>query len=409
MYKKNNLALNAQAKQYTATSEKSKVGAVIIGGHFQGLGVVRSLGRNQVPVCLIDSDFCIGRFSKYTGKFFHCPSIRQESLFLGFLLKLCSKEHLEGWIIYPNDDETVAFLARNKQQLEKYYHVPTPAWEITRYASEKRLTYQLAQKIDIAVPKTWYPGNIRELDSLDIEFPVILKPSVKEPFYSLTKKKAIQVKNRRDLVQEYNQAKLVCPQVELMIQELIPGAPDNLFSLGSFFHNNELAGKVVAKRMRQHPMDFGHATTYAITVDVPELEIIATRFLRAMGYYGLSEIEFMRDSRDGKYKLIEMNARPWGWHTLAIEAGADLPYLLYLDILGYPAFTNGFTKNIKWFHTVTDIPTVLSEISKGHMRISDYFYSLKGRKKDAVFSASDPLPFIMEVLMLPYLWIRRGF
>jgi predicted ATP-grasp superfamily ATP-dependent carboligase len=156
-------------------------------------------------------------------------------------------------------------------------------------------------------------------------------------------------------------------------------------------------------------MDFGHATTYAITVDIPELEGIARRFLRAMGYYGLSEIEFMRDDRDGKYKLIEMNARPWGWHTLAINAGVDLPYLLYLDATGHSVRANGFTQGVKWCHLVTDIPTVIGEIGKGRMKISDYLRSVKGIKQDAVFSVSDPWPFVMEILLSPYLWIKRGF
>ncbi len=386
-----------------------KVGAVIIGGHFQGLGVLRSLGRHQVPICLLDTDFCIGRFSRYTTKFFRCPSVRDEVAFLAFLENLAQKEKLEGWLVFPNDDETVNFLARHKARLGRIYRVITPSWDITRYAAEKKLTYQLAEKFDIAVPRTCYPENLAELAGLRIDFPAIIKPSVKEPFYSLTKKKAVRINNRREMVQEFNIAKAICPQVELMIQELIPGAPNNLFSIGSFFRGGEMAGKVVAQRLRQHPMDFGHATTYAVTVDIPELEAIARKFLRAMGYYGLSEIEFMRDERDGKFKLIEMNARPWGWHTLAINAGVDLPYLLYLDATGHQVRANGFARGVKWCHLVTDIPTVISEIGKGRLKIGDYLRSIKGIKQDAVFSASDPWPFIMEICLSPYLWIKRGF
>ncbi len=385
------------------------VGALILGGHFQGLGTLRSLGRHGVPVCLIDHDFCIGRFSKYTKKFIKGPSIRQELQFFTFLKDLARKEKLEGWVIYPSDDETVSFLARKKRELEKYYTIPTPSWEITCYASEKKLTYQLAEKYGIPTPRTFYPGSTQDLEKTSLEFPVILKPSVKEPFYSLTKKKAIRVNNRQELLKEFAQIEKIYPEVEVMVQEFIPGGTNCLFSVGSFFKAGEFLGKVVAKRIRQHPMDFGHATTYAITVDVPELEQLARRFLRAMGYYGLSEIEFMLDTRDGKYKLIEMNARTWGWHTLAINAGVDLPYLLYQDILGQKTSSDGFAKGIKWCHLMTDIPTVLGEIRKGRMSVSDYLKSLKGTRNDAVLSVSDPLPFVMEVLMSPYLWMKRGF
>ncbi len=156
-------------------------------------------------------------------------------------------------------------------------------------------------------------------------------------------------------------------------------------------------------------MDFGHATTYAETVDILELEKIAAKILGLIGYYGLSEVEFMFDPRDGRYKLLEINARPWGWHTLAIGSRVDLPYLLYQDILGEEGKQNDFNKNTKWIRLITDIPIVITEILKGRLTVSDYLNSLKGKKQFAVLSMKDSLPLIAEFLMLPYLWKKRGF
>ena len=34
---------------------------------------------------------------------------------------------------------------------------------------------------------------------------------------------------------------------------------------------------------------------------------------------------------------------------------------------------------------------------------------ITGRKQFAVFAAEDPLPFIMELLLLPYLFLKKGF
>jgi len=405
-----NIALKPDLKTEIATSADQwpPAGALVIGGHFQGLGIIRSLGQENIPVYLIDKEFCIGRFSKYTCKFFKCPSVSPEFLFLNFLLALGRQENLEGWVIFPVDDETVTFLAKNKTGLELYYRIPTPPWEITRFASEKKLTYQLAEKFDIPIPLTCYPRNRQDLENIQARFPLVIKPSIKEPFYSLTKKKAIRIDNRRDLPEEFQHAQSISPQSELLVQEMIPGGPRNLYSVGSFFRNGEFAGKVVVRRVRQHPMDFGHATTYAVTVDIPELEHIARRFLRAMGYYGLSEIEFMQDPRDGQYKLIEMNARTWGWHTLALNAGVNLPHLQFQDLLGQRITPTEFNKGIKWFHLVTDIPTVLQEILKGRLSLPDYLNSLKGPKKDAVMSRDDPLPFLAEIFSAPYLWLKRG-
>ena len=64
---------------------------------------------------------------------------------------------------------------------------------------------------------------------------------------------------------------------------------------------------------------------------MPEMRTVGERFLSLIDYSGVGEVEFMRDPRDGVYKLLEVNPRFWGWHSLAIAAGIDLPYLWYRD------------------------------------------------------------------------------
>ena len=66
-------------------------------------------------------------------------------------------------------------------------------------------------------------------------------------------------------------------------------------------------------------------------------------------------------------------------------------------------------EQMKWIRLITDIPTVILEIVKGKMKFSDYRMSLKGNKEFAVFDIHDPLPFLAEILMLPYFWVRKGF
>ena len=48
-------------------------GVVVIGGDFQGVGVLRSLGRRGIRTYLVDSELSIGRFSRYRGGFSRCP------------------------------------------------------------------------------------------------------------------------------------------------------------------------------------------------------------------------------------------------------------------------------------------------------------------------------------------------
>jgi len=80
-----------------------------------------------------------------------------------------------------------------------------------------------------------------------------------------------------------------------------------------------------AQRWRQHPHEFGRAATYVETVDRPDLTELAARFLKEINYYGLAEIEFKRDRGMASTKLLDVNARTWGFHVLGFTAGVDFP------------------------------------------------------------------------------------
>ena len=391
-----------------AANTASRPGVLVILGSFQSLGILRSLANHRVPTYLIDWDFCVGRFSRCTNRFATCPSVGNENEFLEFLKNLAVKENLKGWLIYPNDDRTVGFLARYKKELEEFYRVPVPAWDIVKFAYDKRLTYELAERAGIPIPRTLCPRSIDELEHMDIGFPAVIKPSIRDNFYDKAKKKAVRADNMAQLVQEYLKAATIIDRSEIMVQELIPGGADNLYSFGSLYRDGKVLGKLVAHRARQHPAEFGRVTTHAETVDIAELEDMATHFLEVMRYQGVSEIEFMRDPRDGKYKLIEMNARFWAWHSLAIAAGVDLPYLLYLDVLGDSVQVSDFEKGVKWFRLLADIPTSTAQVARGKMSIGNYSRSWRGKKTFSVLSLKDPLPFLAEIFMLPYIWKKRG-
>ncbi len=84
---------------------------------------------------------------------------------------------------------------------------------------------------------------------------------------------------------------------EIMVQELIPGGGKQQFSYCAFFRDGQAVGKMIVCRRRQHPLEFGRASTYVETVDIPILEELSERFLRAIDYYGLVEVEYKLDPR----------------------------------------------------------------------------------------------------------------
>lgn len=390
---------------------RKNIGVMVIGDHVQALGIIRSLGRRGIPVYLFhDKHLCISRFSRYTKQFIKTPKPSDESEFINFMIELAKKRGVEGWILMPTNDAAVYTLSRHKEILEGYYRVSTPCWDVVKYAYNKKLTYQVAEKIGIPNPETFYPENVEELHEIlpDICFPVIIKPAIVDRFYKKTKTKVFKANTKEELVQAYIKASHIIDSSEILVQEVIPGSPDNLYSFCSFFKDGKVMGMCIGRRRRQRPMDFGNASTFVESVYVPELVDLGTRLLKAIDYYGLSEVEFKRDVRDGEFKLLEINARTWLWHALAIQCGVDFPYLLYKDMIeGGIEPVIGFREGIKFVHIYADFGVVITEIKKGNMSLSGYMNSLNGERVFAVLSLSDPMPFIAESLLLPYLWITR--
>ena len=386
------------------------VGAIVLGGDYQGLGIVRSLGRRGVPVCVIDDEYSIARFSRYAKSFVSLANLRDERHVVDSLLEIGKRRGLDGWVLYPTREELVAALSHNRAELSKVFRVPTPDWESVKWAWDKRNTYRLAQELDIPIPVTHYPENIDQLAQLDrLTPPFAIKPAIKEHFFYATKAKAWCANSHSELRTLFKKASELAGNGEIMVQELIPGGGSQQFSYCAFFRNGAAVGKMVVRRTRQHPLQFGRASTYVETVDIPLLEELSERFLRAIDYYGLVELEYKLDPRDSQYKLLDVNARTWGYHSLGAKAGVDFSYMLYSDQVGLPVSMYKGRPGVAWVRTTTDLPAAMMGMLSGETNLKGYLRSLRNCNVEAVFSASDPLPGLAEVALIPYLALKRGF
>ncbi|HZU07179.1 MAG TPA: ATP-grasp domain-containing protein [Chloroflexota bacterium] len=383
-------------------------GALVIGGDYQGLGIVRSLGRRGIPVWVLDDERSIAAVSRYTRRRLPWPTANPQAQ-RDYLLALGARYGLAGWVIFPTRDETVALLAREHAALSRCFRLATPPWPVTRWAYDKRLTYHLAAKSGVDYPRTYQPPSAAAVATLDCPFPALLKPAIKEPFYRQTHAKAWRVDDRATLLARYAEACALIAPEEVLVQELIPGGGEAQFSYAALCLAGRPLASLVARRVRQHPMDFGHASTYVETVEEPAVEAAAQRLLAAMGYTGLVEVEFKRDPRDGRFKLLDVNARTWGWHTLGRRAGVDFPFLLWRLLHGEPPPPSRARPGVRWMRLLTDLPTAAGEIARGRLAPRAYLRSLVGDREGAVFAWDDPLPALLELALVPYLWRKRGF
>jgi len=385
------------------------VGAVVVGGDYQGLGIVRSLGRRKVPVCVIDDERSIARFSKYTTYSVPVDSLRDEQHTVEQILAIGRRLDLEGWVLYPTREETVAAIARYRSSLTGFFRVPTPAWDITQWFWDKRNTYRRAKELGIPTPSTWYIGDVSDLEQIDTDPPFAIKPAIKEHFIYSTKVKAWRANSRTELRELFQRAASLVGPGEVMVQSLIPGGGTQQFGYGAFFKEGRALGSMVVRRARQHPPEFGRSSTYVETIELPLLEDFSERFLRAINYYGLVELEYKLDPRDQQYKLLDVNGRTWGYHTLGFKAGVDFPSMLFADQVGEPVEPCRGRPGVKWIRLVTDVPTSILEILGGRQNWRSYLQSLLKSDIESVFSGEDPLPGMMELALIPYLAVKRGF
>ena len=386
-----------------------QVGAIVIGGEHPGLGIARSLGRRGIPVCVIDDQHSVSQFSKYVTRTVRVKDLRDEIKTVESVLEVGQRYGLKGWVLFPTRDETVAAFSRHRDRLAEFFRVTTAGWETVRWAWDKKNTYDRAAALGIPVPHTYNPRTERELAPLYSRLPLALKPAVKENFFYATGAKAWRAETPDQLDDLFRKAIRQIRPEEILIQEIIPGDGQRQYSYCAFFRDGQAQSTLVAKRLRQHPREFGRAATYVETIEHPEIEELSERFLKAIDYYGLVEVEFKQDARDGQFKLLDVNARTWGFHSIGVPAGVDFPYLQFADQVGKPIERSRAKTGVGWLRAVTDFPTAISDLWVGELSLRSYWRSLRNTRAESVFCMRDPLPSAAEVLMLPYLVTKKYF
>jgi len=391
----------------TRCSSREKIGALVTGADYRGLGVVRSLGRRDIPVWVLKRAAhrlaAASRYARHSTVWAEGDDSRR----VEFLLELAERQGLKGWVLIPTDDDVVGLVARHHEVLSKQFCLTIPSWDNLRWGCDKRCLSKLAAELKVDQPWTFCPANREDVERLDCKFPVIIKPAMREAFNPLTTAKAWRVDDRQSLLARYDEARSMVSPDLIMIQELIPGWGEAQFSYAALCQDGHPLASVVARRVRQFPMDFGQFSTFVETIEDPGVGEPARRLLGASHYTGLVEVEFKRDSRDGRFKVLDVNPRVWGWHTLGSRVGVDFPYLLWQMIRGETVAEIHPRTRASWIRMNTDLPIAMLEIARRRLSAREYLRSFRRPIESAVFATDDPLPGILEFPTLIYLFCKR--
>jgi predicted ATP-grasp superfamily ATP-dependent carboligase len=387
----------------------NQFGAIVLGVEYQALGLLRQLRSAGIPCVLVDEDaWGPARFSKWRCPFFQSPPYADDA-FWPWLVRLQEDQQLGGWVLIPTHDEQVRQIALHYEEAQKRFRYAGPHWDVYRLVYDKRLSYEWCLRHGVNSPRSYLPSDPEDVPNGTLEYPFIVKPSVKPNFKRRSNAKAIPVESSQALRDLLRGPLAGVATDELIYQEIIPGGGRQQWSYAGLFVHGQPVAAFTACRQRQHPPDFGRASTYVAAEHDAEVERESRKVLEALQYTGLAEVEWKRDPRDGRLKFLEVNARSWGWHSLASPVVGDLAPMLYHFLV------NGETKpavpryGARWIKYITDMPVVMDLWRRGELSLTEYLRTLRGKVVTCEWQDRDPFPFFLQFLLLPYLLKRRGY
>ncbi len=385
---------------------------VLIGGNnnVNNLGVARNLGRHGVPVILLDYERpSIARSSRYISKKLACPDPSESEIqFIDFLINQ-GKQTDEKYIIIPTNDAAVLALSRYQEELEQYYLLPIPSFKVVETLVNKKYFYQFLDQISVPHPRTYFPADVAELESIgrEIEYPYIIKPVYSHLFDVEFATKCFVIKSTQDL--NYAIKRLENKKLDVIMQEIIPG--NEHYSLLTYFDRRAEPLAICGwDKLRQSPPDFGMSSSLCRSAWRAAPIEIATQILKVLKYHGIAEPEFKKDPRDGQYKFLEINARTSVPIALPAKCGVNIEYTAYLDILGqYHGNPVSPQSGILWINEITDLLSCIKQIREGKLGVKEVIKSHLGKKVYATAAWDDPLPFISSLYNFVWHHLKKRF
>lgn len=376
------------------------------------LAITRSLGKRGIEVTSFDAmRWSTASLSRYCTHSLKCPSPEKDvSAFLKWLHGVVTSGRHD--VLLPFAEVSNLLISMHKADLAKRILVGAPDYELLEKTHDKEKTLRIAQDVHLDVPDTHIIRDLREIGALKdkLEYPVVVKPrskvSVRDGRVEIAKVlPGNYVHSGDELLAKYERVHSVSPFP--LIQECIKGVG---YGVSALMDKGEPKAVFMHKRLREYPIT-GGASTLRVSCYDEELKEQGLRMLRALNWQGVAMVEFKRDERDNRYKLIEVNGRWWGSLQLAVLSGVDFPHL-YLRVLGGETVAPlyAYKVGVKCRSLIPfDFLWLVSAMRNGPQRLRRVREFLSTREiRDDVISAEDPLPVIGAIRVAAYYALRRS-
>jgi predicted ATP-grasp superfamily ATP-dependent carboligase len=385
---------------------RADVPAVILGGGISALAVLRALGIRGVPTFLLGSAGEVAARSRFAARL----SGGDVAATATSLLAALRSSGIEEAVLFPCSDDWLHAVAALPPEARHAFPSPIATPDVVATLTRKDLFARAAALYDVPHPRT---TEVRCSDDLarvsDHELSSsFLKPSDSQAFSRRFRTKGFRVADRDQAGELLRGA--TAAGLGLVLQEFIPADPSaHIFLDGFVDRDGRIRGLLARQRLRMFPPGLGNSTD-SVTVPLagvtPAIDALR-RLFRGLGYRGLFDAEFVRDDRDGVFRVIEVNARPWWQLELAAAAGLDLVGMAYDDALGRAVReAAGYRIGARWINPIQDVRSRLAHeaIAIAPLCRRDPWL----RARHAAFRWNDPAPGFAELSRLLRAVAKRG-
>jgi predicted ATP-grasp superfamily ATP-dependent carboligase len=307
----------------------------VLGQGITVLGVQRILAAAGIPYFIVERDDPFVTRSR-----FYRPlpeeSPGQEPLDLETWL---SGLALERAVLLPCSDRWVSAVAGLASELRERFPSSTATTGTLDLLIDKGRFAGALDDLEIPHPRSRTVTSEAELaGALDEGWNEgFLKPRDSGRFFAEYGVKAFRAGSASELAERLGT--LTAAGHGVIVQEYVPGPPSNHIFIDGF---RDRSGRIRAlfarRRLRMYPPWFGNST-FMRSVPIDEVKEAAEhldRLLAHTRYRGVFSAEFKRDADDGRYKLLEVNTRPWWYVEFAARCGVDVCSMAYRDALEEP-------------------------------------------------------------------------
>lgn len=409
-----NLAVVVTAIVYRSIREftGSKLGRIkarepktilISGGKMtKALQLARSFHEAGHRVVLAESAtywFIGHRFSRSVDRFYTLPKPDSER-YGQALLKIVEREHVDVYV--PVCSPLASFYdAKAIPLLAPHCEVMHTDLNAIQQLDDKYQFAQLAEKLDLAVPKSYLITDPEDVVRFD---------------FSKERRSYIIKSIRYDSTRRLDLTKLPAENHEATARFVrsLPISQSNPWIMQEFIAGQEYCthGTMRNGELRVHCSC--ESSAFQINyehVEKPEIERWVTTFAQGLRLTGQASFDFIEAADDGRMYAIECNPRTHSAITLFDKHPDIAEAYLGLAPLESPVRPLLSSRPTYWiYHEIWRLLTHLHSPAA----ISDRLRTI-AHGRDAVFDWRDPLPFLMlhhwhvPILLLRDLWERRGW